>query len=128
MQLRAAKNWYSSWSYHRKRMSWISAWDSVGLFRYWHFFGQFLVKMNKKNEKVFKNRLKTIFPLIFIFWSIKQNWLKIHFYLLWPIFAIRFVHFPIDISNYFFKKVSWLNISNQAKNSDDCRKYVNLKT
>ena len=76
----------------------------------WDFLdiGIFLAHFLKgtKNKKVFKNRLKTIFPLIFIFWSIKQNWPKIQFYLLGPISVIRFVHFPIDISNYFFKKVS----------------------
>ena len=128
MQLHAAKNLYSSWSYHRKRMSRISAWDSVGLFRYCHFFGQFICKNEQKNEKVYKNRLKTIFPLIFTFWSIKQNWSKIQFYLLGPISVIRFVHFPPDISNYFFKKVSGLNTPNQAKYSDNCRNHVNLRT
>ena len=41
------------------------------------------------------------FPLIFVFCCIKQKWSKIQFYLLEHIFVVRFVHFPIDISDIY---------------------------
>ena len=95
-------------------------------FRYWHFFGPFLQKINEKSKSMQKLP-KMAFSLIFVFWCIKQKWSKIQFYLLGHIFAIKFVHFPIDISDYFFWLVSLIYTLNKARNSDDPRKCANLR-
>ena len=80
-----------------------------------------------KNLKVCKNCPKMAFSLIFVFWCIKQKWSKIQFYLLGHIFVIKFVHFPIDISDFSGGEVPSMCTLNEAKNSADPRKSLNLR-
>ena len=57
-------------------MSWITLWNSVGLFRYWHFLGPFLNKMNEKTKVMQKKSPKMNFPLIFCILVHKPKWSK----------------------------------------------------
>ena len=90
------------------------------------FFGPFLQKINEKSKSIQKLP-KMAFSLIFVFWCIKQKWSKIQFYLLGHIFVIKFVHFPIDISDFSGGEVPSMCTLNEAKNSADPRKSLNLR-
>ena len=57
-----------------------------------------------KSLKYTKITQKVTFPLTFVNWCKKQMWPKIQFYLLEHIFSTKFVHFPIDISDFFFEE------------------------
>ena len=61
-------------------------------------------KIDKKSLKYTKITQKVTFPLTFVNWCKKQMWPKIQFYLLEHIFSTKFVHFPIDISDFFFEE------------------------
>ena len=98
-----------------------------GTFKILAFFQLIFGENELKNEKYAKNRPKMTFPLIFVFWCIKQKWPKFQFYLLGHIFAMRFAHFPIDISNLFLEKFVLIYTLNQVRISYNPRKAVNLR-
>ena len=84
-------------------------------------------KIDKKSLKYTKITQKVTFPLTFVIWCKKQRWPKIQFYLLEHIFSTKFVHFPIDISDFFFGGVLSIFTLNKAKILADPRKGLNLR-